>query len=82
MDHVLHNILNLLHGKSEKLRSNSFHQIKKKIKINEMIDIYAKDSLVAKKFHSTQNHNSSTDFKTSLLRDDLFEDCVRPFCQD
>lgn len=26
MDHVLHNI-HLLHGKSEKLRSNSFHQI-------------------------------------------------------
>ena len=47
MDHVLHNI-HLLHGKSEKLRSNSFHQIKNKIKINEMIDIYAKDSLVAK----------------------------------
>ena len=48
MDHVLHNIIHLLHGKSEKLRSNSFHQIKKKIKINEMIDIYAKDNLVAK----------------------------------
>ena len=52
MDHVLHNI-HLLHGKSEKLRSKfiSSNQLviqSLKIKINEMIDIYAKDSFVVK----------------------------------